>query len=65
MGVQRGEWGERWDLQDITKGFSTDTVQQQRGAKNYGEGFQIRMEATFKDKDVESDFSLRLVLSES
>jgi hypothetical protein len=34
MGVQRGDWGERWGLQKVPKGFSAVTVQQQRGAKN-------------------------------
>jgi hypothetical protein len=34
MGVQRDVWGQRWGLQEVPKGFSADTVQQQRGAKN-------------------------------
>jgi hypothetical protein len=34
MGVQRRGWGERWGLQEVPKGFSAVTVQQQRGAKN-------------------------------
>jgi hypothetical protein len=32
--VSSGVWGERWGLQEVPKGFSADTVQQQRGAKN-------------------------------
>ncbi len=34
MGVQRVVWGQRWGLQEVPKGFSDDTVQQQRGSKN-------------------------------
>jgi hypothetical protein len=62
MDVQRGDWGERWVLQEVPKGFSAGTVQQQRGSKK--RDAQIKMTTTYKDKDEDSDYSLRLVLSE-
>ena len=65
MGVQRGVWGQRWGLQEVPKGFSADTFQQQRGPKIRETDAQIKMAATFKDKDEDSDYSLRLVLSAS
>jgi hypothetical protein len=34
MGVERGVRGQRWGLQEVPKGFSADTFQQQRGTKN-------------------------------
>ena len=64
-GGQRGGWGEKWGLQEVPKGFSTDTVQQQRGPKIRERDTQLKMVATFKDEDEDSDLSLCLVLSET
>jgi hypothetical protein len=67
MDVQRGVWGERWGLQEVPKGFSVDTVQQQYNGdpKIRERDAHMRMKTKFVDKDEDSDYCFHLVLSES
>ena len=48
MGVQRGDWGERWGLQEVPKGFSGDTAQQQRGSSS---SVKVRSSRGFRLQD--------------
>jgi hypothetical protein len=65
MVVQRVVWGQRWDLQEVPKGFLLTLFNNNGGPKIRERDTHMRMKTKFVDKDEDSDYCFHLVLSKS